>query len=177
MLFWMSPSASESSGAVEKADYLQADFRRVDKKIDRVSKSIDRHDDATRLKLVALAGALEEKFEGVDEILDYAQLQLDDVDGKADVAARTVEALKRNVKDVDWKIRLLDHKMSQSEARARNHRLARLHQKIHKVTVMMPAGMGQPAILHVQDLRYFPSTIHDFWNLRKKRKSRQSQVK
>ena len=163
---------------------LQADIRRTDKKVDRVFHRVERHDDWVSAKLRIVAehlDALDEKFEAIDEKVEGVHerviglngfynvenidQQLESIEEKVEGVDGTVAALlNTKLQDMDRRFLALDHKMSQNEARARNQRLGRLHQTIHKVTVMRRRVVLRP--------NYFPSTIRDFWNLRKKRESR-----
>lgn len=85
------------------------------------------------------------------------------IDEKFDAVERRIDDLSQNMRE---RFDTLENKMSQNEARARNYRLTRLHQRIQKITVVDATSPGKETI---EEPVYFPSTVKDFWNLRKKR--------
>ena len=99
---------------------------------------------------------IDEKFDAVDQRFDVVDARIDDLSQKMD----------RRFEAVDQRFDRLEHKMNQSEARSRNYRLSRLHQRIQKITVVHTTSLGKETI---KEPVTFPATVKDFWNLRKKR--------
>lgn len=120
---------------------LRGEFRRIDEKFDAVGKRID----DLSLEMNERFGAVDRRFDAVDQRLDAVDRRFDAVDQRFDT---------------------LEYRMSQNEARARNYRLTRLHQRIQRITVVDTTSLGQGT---VKEPVNFPATVKDFWNLRKKR--------
>lgn len=99
---------------------------------------------------------IDEKFEAVDQRFGSLEYKMD----------QKFEAVDQRFDAVDQKFDKLEYKISQNEAKARNYRLTRLHQKIQKITVVNTTSAGKETI---KEPVYFPTTVKDFWNLRKKR--------
>ena len=102
----------------------------------------------------------------VDEGFQRMDQKFEAMDQRFEAMDQRFEAMDQKFETIDQKFETMDHKMSQNEARARNYRLARLHQKVQMITVLdttsfIKATIKVPVI--------FPATIRDFWNLRKNR--------
>ena len=120
---------------------LRGEFRRIDEKFD----------------------AVDEKFSRIDERFDIVDARIDDLSQKMD---QRFQAADQRFEAVDQRFDRLEHKMNQSEARSRNYRLSRLHQRIQKITVVRTTSLGKETI---KEPVIFPATVKDFWNLRRKR--------
>jgi DNA-binding ferritin-like protein len=125
---------------------LRGEFRRIDDKIDAVGERMD------------------ERFEQVDERFERVGKRFDALEYRMD---ERFEQVNERFEQVNERFDALEYKISQNEARARNYRLSRLHQKIQKINVL-----DSTSSIHgtIKEPVYFPATIKEFWNLRKKRK-------
>lgn len=102
---------------------------------------------------------IDEKFEVVDKRFAAVDQRFDAVDQRFDAVDQRFDAM-------DQRFDKLEYRISQNEARARNYRLTRLHQKIQKITVVDTTSLKMGTIKEPVN---FPTTVKDFWNLRKKR--------
>jgi hypothetical protein len=105
----------------------------------------------------------------IDDGFDRMEKRFQDVDEKFKSVDEKFKSIDERFKSVDQRFDALEYRMIQNEARARNSRLSRLHQKIQRITVLdptFPATMGR-----IKEPVNFPMTVRDFWNLRKKRMS------
>jgi hypothetical protein len=130
---------------------LQFEFRRIDNKID---DGFDR---------------MEKRFQDMDEKFKSVDEKFKSVDEKFKSVDERFNSIDERFKSVDQRFDALEYRMIQNEARARNSRLSRLHQKIQRISVLdptFPATMGR-----IKEPVNFPMTVRDFWNLRKKRMS------
>lgn len=117
-----------------QAKSLRGEFRYIHDRVDQGIQHID------------------QKFEAVDgefhQVHDKIDKGFQRVDHKFDA--------------IDEKFHNMDHKMNQNDARARNYRLARLHQKIQMITVLDTTS-GIKTIIKTPLI--FPATVKEFWNL------------
>ena len=109
---------------------------------------------------------MDQKFEAMDQRFEAMDQRFEAIDQRFEAMDQKFETMDQKFETMDQKFETMDHKMSQNEARARNYRLARLHQKVQMITVLdttsfIKATIKVPVI--------FPATIRDFWNLRKNR--------
>jgi hypothetical protein len=123
----------------------------------------DVHTKSLQFEFRRIDNKIDDGFERMDERLKSMDERLKSVDER-------FKAVDERFKSVDQRFDALEYRMIQNEARARNSRLTRLHQKIQRISVLdptFPAAMGR-----IKEPVKFPTTVRDFWNLRKKRKSR-----
>lgn len=122
----------------------------------------------------AHAKSLRGEFHRIDDMVDEGFQRMDAefylIHHKVDEGLQRIDQKSQHMDQIfqrmDQKFDAVDHKMSQIEARARNYRLTRLHQKIQVITVLDTTSSLKATLKEPDN---FPTTIRDFWNLRKKR--------